>query len=127
MTPNGEMWFREQIYKDDFSASSVLIEDKHLFMHELGHVWQHQNGQWVRMRGLLSWAADYYYELNKSRLIDYSLEQQASILADYWLLMVYGINTWHYYQQPGRVGRYKGKDNLRDIPSIYQKIVTGRN
>ncbi|YCH31094.1 type IV secretion protein Rhs [Erwinia sp. D4-22] len=127
MTPNGEMWFREQTYKEDFSANTVLIEDKHLFMHELGHVWQHQHGQWVRMRGLVSWAADYYYELNKSRLVDYSLEQQASILADYWLLLVYGIDTWHYYQQPGRAGRYKGKDNLRDIASLYQKIVTGRN
>jgi hypothetical protein len=69
MTPNGELWFRQALYKEDFSVNTVLIEDKHLFIHELGHVWQHQHGQWVRMRGLFSWAADYYYYLDKKELI----------------------------------------------------------
>ncbi|BEN79482.1 MULTISPECIES: type IV secretion protein Rhs [Serratia] len=125
MAPNGELWLRRELYKDDFSDNTVLIEEKHLFIHELGHVWQHQHGQWVRMRGLFSWAAEYNYRLDKNKITDYSLEQQASIFADYWLLLVYGIETWRYYQRPGRVGKYRGTDSLRDIHALYQKIIKG--
>ncbi|MCK6986676.1 hypothetical protein L8Q72_13250, partial [Enterobacter cloacae] len=84
------------------------------------------HGQWVRMRGAFSWAAEYTYRLDKKKLTDYSLEQQASILADYWLLLVYGISKWSYYQRPGRMGMYRGVDLLQDVPSLYQKIVTGK-
>lgn len=44
------------------------------------------------MRGAFGWAAEYTYKPDKGRLTDYSLEQQASMLADYWLLLVYGIS-----------------------------------
>ncbi|QGY33261.1 type IV secretion protein Rhs [Pantoea cypripedii] len=125
MTPNGELWYRKEMYREDFSANLVILEDKYLFIHELGHVWQHQQGQWVRLRGIFSWAAEYNYELNRKKLIDYSLEQQASILADYWLLLVYGFDKWHYYQRQGRMGQYRGNDNAKDIPSLYHRIVTG--
>ena len=50
------------------------------------HVWQHQRGMMVRMRGLFSWAVDYYYTLDKAILLDYGLEQQAAMVADYWLV-----------------------------------------
>ncbi|CCJ71116.1 hypothetical protein BN137_452 [Cronobacter condimenti 1330] len=79
------------------------------------------------MRGLFSWAADYYYKLDKATLTDYSLEQQASIIADYWLILVYGMNTWISFHAPNHQGRYCGNDNLRDIPRLYRKIVTGRD
>ncbi len=127
MTSNGELWFRKPLYRADFSAANVIIEDKHLFIHELGHVWQHQYGQWVRLRGLLSWAAEYTYRLDKEKLTDYTLEQQASIMADYWLLIVYGLEKWSYYQRDGRMGKYRGNDGLQDIASLYRKIVTGRS
>jgi len=39
----------------------------------------------------MSWAADYTYTLDKNNLLDYSLEQQASIVSDYWLLKNYGF------------------------------------
>ncbi len=126
MTPNGELWFRKKMYRDDFSSTQAVIEDKYIFIHELGHVWQQQHGQWVRFRGAFSWAADYTYKLDKGKLTDYSLEQQASILADYWLLLVYGVSTWIYYQRPDRMGKYRGKDSFQDVPSLYRKIVTGR-
>ena len=109
MTPNGELWYRKQMYREDFSANSVFVEDKYVFM-----------------RGAFSWAAEYTYRLDKEKLTDYSLEQQASILADYWLLLVYGISKWSYYQRPGRMGMYRGVDKLQDVPSLYQKIVTGK-
>ncbi len=94
MTSNGELWFRKEIYAQDYSVASVALEHKYVFIHELGHVWQHQTGQWVRLRGAFSWAADYTYRLDKVKLTDYSLEQQASIFADYWLLLVYGMTSW---------------------------------
>ncbi|MCK6942110.1 hypothetical protein L8Q45_15715, partial [Enterobacter roggenkampii] len=80
----------------------------------------------VAIQGAFSWAAEYTYRLDKEKLTDYSLEQQASILADYWLLLVYGISKWSYYQRPGRMGMYRGVDLLQDVPSLYQKIVTGK-
>ncbi|UNK29950.1 type IV secretion protein Rhs [Serratia plymuthica] len=124
MSPNGEIWFRKEGYAPDFSSLSVKVESKYVFIHELGHVWQHQSGQWVRLRGSLSWAANYTYRLDKERLVDYSLEQQASILADYWLLLTYGIDTWRFYQHPNRIGKYRGINDMRDIPSLYKKIIT---
>lgn len=121
MTPNGELWYRKPMYREDFSANSVFVEDKYVFIHELGHVWQHQHGQWVRMRGAFSWAAEYTYRLDKDKLTDYSLEQQASILADYWLLLVYGISKWSYYQRPGRMGMYRGEISCRMSPRFTRK------
>ena len=126
MAPNGEIWCRERSYREDFSDGRVLLKDKHLFMHELGHVWQHQHGQWVRTRGLFSWAADYFYQLDRANLTDYPLEQQASILADYWLLLIYGMNEWQAQQRPHQIGNYRGNDRSGDIPSLYKKIVTGK-
>lgn len=125
MAPNGELWFRKESYHSDFSCLTVTMKNKRTFIHELGHVWQHQHGQWVRLRGIFSWAADYIYDLDKEKLTDYSLEQQASIIADYWLLIVYGINQWSISQGPAGIGKYRGKRPLSSIPALYKKIVTG--
>lgn len=127
MAPNGELWFRKEPYHRDFSDIRISIAKKHIFIHELAHVWQHQHGQWVRMRGLMSWAADYYYRLDKASLRQYNLEQQASIIADYWLLSMYGIDEWFRHQNPNLNGKYCGRDNIRDIPALYRKIITGKN
>ncbi|SCC19213.1 hypothetical protein [Kosakonia oryziphila] len=64
-------------------------------MHEIGHVWQHQMGVNVRTRGLVSWASSYEYSLpGEKDLADYSLEQQASIIADYYVLANFGVNVF---------------------------------
>ncbi len=89
MTPNGEMWFREDTYSHDFSMD--ILEKKHRFMHEMMHVWQAQHGMFVRTRGLFSRFADYSYSLDKTDIRHYSLEQQASLVSDYWLLLTYGF------------------------------------
>ncbi|CAI0918573.1 Uncharacterised protein [Serratia rubidaea] len=100
MAPNGELWFRKELYKPDFSMAD--LGDQLTFIHEMAHVWQYQTGMWVRMRGLFSWAADYKYRLNeKKTLKDYSMEQQASIIADYWLLKRYGHRTWLEFTHRG--------------------------
>lgn len=97
MTPNGEIYFMEGTYEPDFSMSHVKMSREygaHLFLHEMMHVWQHQRGMMVRTRGAFSWAVDYSYVLDKLQLLDYGLEQQASIVSDYWLLKSYGFEGY---------------------------------
>lgn len=95
MSPNGEMWFREDTYSHDFSME-VDVQKKHRFMHEMMHVWQAQYGMFVRTRGLFSRFADYSYRLDKTAIRHYSLEQQASLVSDYWLLQTYGFKNYMY-------------------------------
>lgn len=40
MTPNGELWFREETYSHDFSLDG--LKKKHRFMHEMVHARQAQ-------------------------------------------------------------------------------------
>ena len=42
MAPNGDIYFRKLLYRHDFSED--FPDFQHLFIHELTHVWQHQNG-----------------------------------------------------------------------------------
>lgn len=90
MTPNGEMYFNPDYYKEDFS---LLPNDQHWFMHEMVHVWQYQLGYWVRLHGLLLhpgtlWGLlgdPYQYELKPGdKLQDFNMEQQGDIIADYY-------------------------------------------
>ncbi|AWQ82303.1 PAAR motif family protein [Pseudomonas aeruginosa] len=90
MTPNGELYFNPDYYKDDFSISAT---DQHWFMHEMAHVWQYQLGYWVKLHGLLLhpgslWGLlgdPYRYELKPGdKLQDFNMEQQGDILADYY-------------------------------------------
>ncbi|MFE8046276.1 type IV secretion protein Rhs [Brenneria goodwinii] len=109
MSPNGEIYFRKEEFLKDFSQTSDYSR-QHFFVHELAHVWQHQHGQWVRLRGAFSWAADYRYNLDKNKtLTNYSLEQQASIIADYWLLKRHGYEVWMY-----GIGRFVNYIGPRD-------------
>ncbi|WP_241622821.1 hypothetical protein [Rosenbergiella australiborealis] len=56
------------------------------------HIWQYQRSMNVKVRGLVSWAVNYKYVLDKKMLASYPMEQQASIVADYWLLIRFGFN-----------------------------------
>lgn len=120
MTPNGEMWFESRVYYDDYSRAPVDFQ--HMFIHEMMHVWQYQRGMNIRFRGLLSWAANYKYDLSEAALNRYSMEQQASIVADYWLLIKHGfkgklniINLKSYYEY----------DDINSIHNAYVKILKG--
>jgi len=82
-------------YENDFSMSHQRmprIVGAHLFLHEMMHIWQHQHGMMVRLRGAFSWAVDYSYHLDQQHLSDYGMEQQASKVSDYWLLKTYGFD-----------------------------------
>ncbi|MBN9928503.1 type IV secretion protein Rhs [Pantoea agglomerans] len=119
MTPNGEMYFRKETYLKDFSLSSK--SNQHFFMHEMTHVWQHQHGMWVRTRGVFSWASNYKYTIDPNKsLSKYSMEQQAQIIADYFLLKRYGVSGLK-----SEIGRQAGFQGVLDnnTLSLYRKIL----
>lgn len=121
MTPNGEIWFQEGVYELDFSMPHRnSIDARHLFMHEMMHVWQHQRGMWVRTRGAFSWAADYTYDLDKSSLFNYNLEQQACIVSDYWLLKSHGF-TGH--SNLYNLRRFNPAEPANSLLARYKKIM----
>ena len=120
MTPNGEIWFETNVYRDDYSIASV--DYQHLFIHEMMHVRQYQRGMNVRIRGLISWAANYKYSLDEKSLSDYSMEQQASIVSGYWLLMKFG------FVKNKRMINYKNYDSsqsVKDLVAKYQGVLKG--
>ena len=93
MTPNGSLYFREPHYRDDFSAEPGRIQ--HWFIHEMTHVLQHKIGMNVRMRGAFSWIASYNYSLPPDKkLSDFNMEQQASIVSDYFCLIYLGLSEF---------------------------------
>jgi hypothetical protein len=56
-------------------------------MHEMVHVWQHQLGYWVRLRGAIRIGLSYQYELKSGQTLgDYNMEAQGDLLADYFAL-----------------------------------------
>ncbi len=85
MTPNGAMYFHQSCCLLDFSNGSE--DARHWFMHEMVHVWQHQLGYPVRLRGAVRLGLSYHYELAPGRrLADYNMEAQGDLLADYFVL-----------------------------------------
>ncbi|CNI13094.1 Uncharacterised protein [Yersinia massiliensis] len=91
MTPNGEIYFRNE-YRDDFSQTTDNLQ--HLFIHEMSHVWQRAKGMNVIARGLVSWLVSYRYKLDGRLLSEYPMEQQAQIIADNFTLQARDYSTW---------------------------------
>ncbi|HWM88560.1 MAG TPA: hypothetical protein VNO33_22045 [Kofleriaceae bacterium] len=79
------------LYRDDFSQASP--QRQAFLVHEVAHVWQNANGIGVligALRALLvnggRYGRAYRYDLVDGRdLLDYGIEQQASILEHYFL------------------------------------------
>lgn len=93
VTPFGEIYWPQKYYSRDYSMEP--IRNKHFFMHEMVHIWQYQMGMQVALRGAFSLIANYEYELKEGKLLsNYGMEQQASIIADYYALKNYGFNVW---------------------------------
>lgn len=99
MTPRGEIYAEGFAYHDDYSIESS--EGQGFFIHELCHVWQHQNrilsciwsALTEQVRHKFNYAAAYPYFLKADKtLIDYKMEQQASIVEDYFRVVKRGIS-----------------------------------
>jgi len=93
MTPNGEIYAPGTMYRTDYAAEELNYRE--LFIHELAHVWQYQIGVLSpRIAGLYEFLKNgfiyhraYRYILESGRdLIDYGMEQQAAMVADYFLI-----------------------------------------
>jgi len=101
MTPNGAIYFHQSCCLLDFSTGSLAA--RHWFMHEMVHVWQHQLGYPVRLRGAVRIGLSYRYELAPHKtLADFNMEAQGDLLADYFALKF--LNAPGALRQP----RYAG-------------------
>jgi hypothetical protein len=88
ITPGGVPWFSTQIWCADFSDTSA---DTSTFIHEFTHVWQFYHGitklsaLWLEVRHLGDYEKAYPYDLSDSDdFTDFNIEQQASIIEDFW-------------------------------------------
>jgi hypothetical protein len=106
VTPMGEIYWSTKYYLEDYSTAPV--DTKHFFMHEIAHIWQYQMGMWVVARGACSLFAGYHYALTDDKVLsDYGMEQQASIIADYYILRDFGYDDWF---RKTKQKYYKGGD-----------------
>ena len=86
MAPDGNIYYPQNnpYYEDDLGGPNADYNDKAIFIHEMTHVWQHQQGIPVRRRVLLN-PGDRVrkYELGQS-FDKYGIEQQAEIVQEYY-------------------------------------------
>ena len=89
MSPNGNIYYPEgnADYCEDFSDSGVDIHKKATFIHELAHVWQHQQGVNVIARGAFNRNYDYLPLTVSTHFDDLGIEQQAQLIRDYFYLL----------------------------------------
>lgn len=86
MAPDGHLWFHPNgdIWSADFSAESVWLRAH--FVHEMVHVWQHQQGMNLLLKRP-PFARYSYLPLKPGKPFSrYGIEQQAEIVKDAWLL-----------------------------------------
>ncbi|MTH48884.1 type IV secretion protein Rhs [Intestinirhabdus alba] len=123
MTPNGELYFRYW-YRDDFSQETVDLQ--HLFIHEMGHVWQREKGVNIIGRGLVSWAVSYSYTLDGRLLSEYPMEQQAQIIADNFVLQKLGYKEWERLRMKHQPEvTYRGEASEPVIRQLYRNALRG--
>ncbi len=96
MTPENDMFAPGALYLEDFSLPEIEPYVASTLVHEMTHAWQHQSGMDLIAAGAITFAATggdyqaaYPYALDPAKdLTDYNVEQQASIIEDYYLLKV---------------------------------------
>ncbi len=95
ITPTGDPYFSVHVYTGDFSADTVTLGNKWIFFHELTHAWQYYHRVDVLFSAIglalsnmrCGYGAAYPYSLKSSKnFSSFNIEQQASIVADYWAM-----------------------------------------
>lgn len=92
MSPDGHVYYPpgSELYREDFSHIPASWESRQ-FLHELAHVWQRQQGVDLRTRRLLEGGNYRYLDLPEDApFLDYGVEQQAEMLADYARILLGG-------------------------------------
>lgn len=112
MTPNGSMYFHRSCFLPDYTRGDPPV--LHWFIHEMAHVWQHQLGYAVRLRGGVRIGLPYEYDLAPGKtLADYNMEAQGDLLADYFALK---------YLRSSRAMRQR---RYADSLSLYEEVLAG--
>jgi hypothetical protein len=112
MTPNGSMYFHRSCFLPDYTRGDPSV--LHWFIHEMAHIWQHQLGYAVRLRGAVRIGLPYDYKLAPGNtLADYNMEAQGDLLADYFALK--HLNSPRSMRQQ----RYAGS-----LP-LYEEVLAG--
>ena len=85
MAPDGNLWFHpaSQLFCDDFCETDLNLQG--LFIHEMTHVWQHQQGVFLPLARHPFCRYDYELEPGKS-FKAYGIEQQPEIIRHIFLL-----------------------------------------
>ena len=110
MTPNGSMYFHHSCFLDDYAEANLT--GQHWFMHEMVHVWQHQLGYPVRLRGAVRLGLPYHYDLHEdASLADYNMEAQGDLLADYFVLK--------FLQRPEAMRQRRYQNDL----ALYEQVL----
>lgn len=84
MAPDGNLWFHPKggLFCDDFGEAALHLQA--LFIHEMVHVWQHQQG--VLLPLARHPLCSYQYELIPGKpFSEYGIEQQAEIISHVFL------------------------------------------
>jgi hypothetical protein len=85
MAPDGHLWFHpdNDLFCEDFCDRDLALQG--LFIHELVHVWQHQQGVFLPLKRHPF--CRYDYSLKPGWKLDrYGIEQQAEIVRHYFML-----------------------------------------
>ena len=95
MAPNGNIYFDPNgtLYEPDFSKADIHAQA--LLVHEMTHVWQHQQGVNVKLRGTFERNYEYLPLQPGKKFNDYNIEQQGNIARDFfYLLNGYSNKKW---------------------------------
>jgi outer membrane protein OmpA-like peptidoglycan-associated protein len=92
ITPWGIPYFSTHIWCADFSDTTVSKSNQGTFVHEFVHVWQYYHAitkvdeaVWLSVRHGFDYEKAYSYDLSdEDDLADFNIEQQASIIEDWW-------------------------------------------
>ena len=121
MAPDGNLYMYG-CYKDDYSKEDPLSRSH--FIHEMTHVWQFQNkilnpvvaAAELSLKHKFNYFAAYSFHLDATKdLIDYGMEQQASIVQEYFLIV--------YEKFPGRTLLCENKCEDDEALKLYGKIL----
>jgi hypothetical protein len=117
MTPDGNIYAAPggTNYSEDYStisepaygsSNTLLVYSQAEFIHEMTHVWQHQTGTSVQLRGIFERNYDYdLATLGHKDFKKYGIEEQAQIVEDYYILLHGG-------------SIYRNKEYLKNPPSL---------
>lgn len=121
MAPNGHLYMYG-CYKDDYSREHDGWKSH--FIHEMTHVWQQQNNILNPVREAVklsitfkfNYNAAYDYKLEQGKdLLAYNMEQQASIVQDYFMIKHCGHDAHR--------GHCTNTENTADKMALYENVL----